>query len=820
MTWQSLRALKLSWRLGARFGAKGLLAAAMFSFGLSFSGFAAPSQPEERGSSLAQVRGFGNPDHLEFTGNTSFTPTDLRQALVIHARFLTAARPGAPLDEFLAGVQDELVSGYQRNGFPEAQVEVRPDTATERALINIHEGPRIRCRSVRVIGTGRAIASRIVSCLTSPPAATDDPGENPRWVPKEPACFDPGGLAALKKAAEARLAALGWFFPQAVLRIERLREAGAADLVVEIRDLGPPGVVQEFRVRGNHHNSTQDILRLLGLGLGSRVTSGSLSQWEAKLQSSGRFLESGIKAELPGPDARSPGIRLAIRVREYEAAPPLSSPLSARQQALLRVCDWLSHFGSHSGDASLTFAVPPRPSPAAYAGRLVLSPRHGTILNCDNDATGPIAGYSLLLSRSRLGILSPQHDRLLFIQRPDLSPTAWFSLSPNSAGGEDPFNLTFGLGWLWGTQAEVANDADAPVVSFNLLPAAFLHFDDDADGLCQIQNGVFTLTNRFGFLKADARTGEVLSYDSSSPDVQATLRFRKGDFTRALRAWDSQALVCSNSYLPEYPIGSLLSFFSGQLARHFMADGSSTNFSPARHRAALQALDRLFSVSVFAPLDTTNPPTSAAGFYIPKDDMDHALEQSGYPTVFPWLLARYGRGLCSPGSWGARLLMDGCLLCAHQSSEALEDMEELCVAPGAGPVRCLMAAEVAAYFKLHEARTFARRGLECLSTTGFRADCDVLFNTNSGPARCFSDMCAALRELPPTELEALSGSLPSESAAMLKAGNLGLRVAPAQPPTVFLGLFLDVAWNTYLRARVEEALRNVASPLPENRPQQ
>jgi len=757
-----------------------------------------------------QVKDFSNPDHLEFAGNATFTPTDFYQALITHARFLTASQTGAPLQQFLTTIREELLFGYQHNGFPDTKVEVSLTPATERILVNIHEGARFRCRNVRVNGVRKGIASQLISCLTNPPAANDSPGETPRWTPGEPACFDPVSLTELKQTAEDRLAALGWFFPKLDLRVETIREPGAADLVVEIQSLGPPGTAQDIAVNGNSHNSTKDILRFLNLKRGSQLTSNTLSQSQAKLRRSGRFLEATVKPEALEPQSQSNGIRLVIQVREYDPAPSLLAPLSAKQQALLTVCDWLSHFGSRSEDAVLEFAIAPGHVPSAWAGQLVISPRSGVLLKFDNAATGPAAGYSLLISRKLMGILARQHNRKLLIQDPEIAPNAWLSLSPDTPGSDNPFNLTFGMGWLAGTQADSANDANAPVLSFDLSPAAFLHLTKDPDIVYTLRNGTFTMTNRYGFLRTKARTGEVLAYHYADANASASLHFRQGDFGQAGLAWQTEAFGCSNSYKPEHPLTSLISFFTGEVARHLMGPLSATNASSTQRRQALNALDHLLSVSIFAPLDTTNAPNAAGGFYFPKDEVDHALEQSGYPTVFPWLMARYGGRICPWGSWPTRLLMDGCQLSSSQSTNAIQDLQSLCAAGDTGPLRCLMAAELASYFKFPVASSLAQKGLQCLSTTGFRADCSPLFEGDSGSAQSFANMCAVLRRLPSADIDGLAGSLPASAGTLLKKAHQELRTAPLQPPTAFLGSFLDESWNT-LRPPVEAALRDLAS---------
>ena len=782
--------------------------------GLALFPLVAPSEVLQSNLVATQVSGYGNPEHLEFTGNASFTSTNIRQALIAHARFLTASQPGASLEEFLNTIQEELVSGYQRNGFPEARVELDPTPTTERIAVRIYEGPRFLCRNVRVSGTTRAIAAQLISCLTNPPAANADRGENPRWTPGEPACFDPGSLPALRKAAGERLATLGWFFPELALRIETIRETGVADLNVKIQSLGPPGRAQEMTVSGNRQNATLDILRFLNFKRGSSVTSDSLSESQAKLRNSGRFLEATIKPEAPELPLQWKGIRLVIQVHEYDPAPSLLAPLSEKQQALLKVCDWLTRFGSRSDDAVLEFAIPPGKSPSTLAGQLVLSPRSGVLLKFDNGSTGPAAGYSMLISRKLIGVLNLQHNRKLVIQDPDLSPTAWLSLSPDTSGSDNPFDLTFGMGWQAGTQAEAANDANAPVLSFDLLPAVFLHFAEDSNGVYQVQHGTFTMTNRYGFLKAKARTGEVLAYDYVDSDVSISLRFRKGDFGQAGLAWQTEALGCSNSYQLEHPLASLVSFFSGELARHLVTQISSRNTGSAQRHQALNALVQLLSVSVFAPLDITSTAKGAGEFYFPKDDVDHDLEQSGYPTVFPWLLARDGDGICPWGSWPMRLLMDGCMLCGRQSSRAVRDLQDLCAAADAGPLRCLAAAELASYFKLPVASSLAQKGLQSLSATSFRADCSPFLEGGSGSAHSFANMCVVLDRLPPAELDALANSVPATTGALLRKTYQELRSAPSQPQAAFLANFLDASWSA-LSPQVEAALRNLTSPSPQ-----
>lgn len=792
----------------SRISARGLPMAGVLSILLALSGLAAQSATPYADPGPRQVRGFGDPEHLEFHGNSTFSATDFRQGLVFRARFLTASQPGAPLEDFLTAVREELLSGYQRSGFPEARVEVQPDPATERVQVNIQEGPRFRCRSVRVVGVRGVTAAQLISCLTNPPDASADATDTPRWTPGAPACFDPGSLPTLKKEAEERLATLGWFFPELALRVEAVPGAGLADLILDVRGLGPQGRVQEFTVSGNQHNSTRDILRFLGLKRGSRVTPDSLSTAETKLRNSGRFLEAELKAEPLRARMQANGIRLAIRVREYEPAPRLLAKLKPKQQALLRVGDWLSDLGSLSKDAVVTFAVP---SPIACSGHLVLSPRAGALLSFDNTGVGPLAGYTLLISRTLMGLLALQDGRKLAFQSPDLAPRLWCGVTPNAAGADDPFNLTFGMGWFGGDQGQESNEADAPVLAFDLLPAAFLDLGDRLQAVSNFRNATITLTNRCSSLKTQARTGEILAYDLDYSGCSVSVRFREGAFSQERRVWETQALACCNSNQPHHVIAGIVSFLSQELARELLGRLSPTNTSLAQRRLALNTLDRLFSTVVFTPLDVTNAAWSAAGLVIPRDEVDRALEKGGYLAAFPWFLTRYGAGICPRDSWPNRLLMDAFLLTSSRATNGIEDMQNLCNESGTGPVRCLVAAEMASQLKLPVAAPLARRGLQLLTPAGFRADCGLVLDGDSGTARSFALMCQVFRNLRPAEIEALGGSLPPVGAALVRQAYQALRAHPAQPPAACLSSLLDACWTTGLQAPIEATLQNLAS---------
>ena len=104
-------------------------------------------------------------------------------ALLIGA--LLAAHPAAPLDAYRDTLRDKIVLGYQRAGFPYAQVTARIDRESKKIHVTVKEGPRYMAGDVVVQGHQAVAAADLIKVLTSPGPPEDATGTRRQTAGKD-----------------------------------------------------------------------------------------------------------------------------------------------------------------------------------------------------------------------------------------------------------------------------------------------------------------------------------------------------------------------------------------------------------------------------------------------------------------------------------------------------------------------------------------------------------------------------------------------------------------------------------------------------------
>lgn len=743
-----------------------------------------------------------DPARIEFEGNRSFSPNQLRNSLMFHERFQEAAHPSAPLDGLLDTIRDEILSGYQRNGFPDAQIRVGLMPDGDHLGVKIKEGPRFLCGGVTVTGARKSMARLIAFCLTNPPPDADTE-ESLYWQPEQPAHFDPSACASMENVVRESLAKRGWFFPKMALSVERTPGNPQAHLVVAVSSLGPPGKIMELEIQGNHKNSAPAMLRFLGLKRGATITSDKIAAAQKKLWNSGRVLESTIEPRmLAQSEDQSRGVRLVVRVQEYAAAPRIDESLTVEQRALLRLCRRLSNFANCAEDAVVTFDIDEQPL-AGYVGKMILSPRGGALVKVRARENSPVeGGYTLVFRPGAFGLYPPEHRAKFVLEQAGLTltPSINISVTPNPPGSEDPFSLTVFLGSNWQSNDSPTNaPADGPVLQLNLSPAAFLYLGAATNRVCSVRNGLLTVTDSSGLLRADSRTGRLIDFSYRRGGGSVNVQFQAGAFTEAVRQLDTDAGGHDNAFDAGQPTASLVGFLMRELAFSYLSRQAMTNGPAAKlDPRVVQVIDRLLSTRVFAALDQARSGVQPGEeyFWIPKDDADRQLSQQGYNIWLSCLLERFGRGWLPADSWAWRLMLDSAELLNRQTMNALSDLNALNHSEKVGPVGCFAAAYVASRFNLPIYRDFASKGLQMEGA--FPIDYSLLLTGDSGFALCFAQWAATLRQLPAGDVEALARTLPGQEGSLFTQAYRAVRSAPNQSLWSSLGPVLDEYWRKVL----------------------
>jgi hypothetical protein len=822
------------------------------------------SRGQAKSEPFSPLFAFRDLDNIEFEGATTFNRQALRDALSGEVRFLLASHPQAPLAEFLETLEQKVLTGYQHNGFPKAKVTAALDPDTGRVRVQISEGARFRCGKVQVAGAKAEPAAAIVARLTNsalvpsrlfqgaqhlsqhPNTATNEglsvrveakaeirqrdpraalaatrPGSNdkPLWVPGEPASFGEAAVLNIETTAKDCLAECGFFFPKITSDMKLDTGNGTADLLVRVLDEGPQGTVSQLEVIGNQQNTREEILDFLGLKPGMAITRSRVAEAEQKLWRSARFVRYEITPEPAASGlAKATSVRLSVKVQEYDLAPKLTQPLSAEQQAMLRLCDWLSDFASRPEDLTITFALTWKESPIRFAGSFTLSPSQGALLRFENlDKPGGM-DYAMLLAADTMGVYAPKRGSKLFVQQPDLASFAVISFVPAVGNPQTPFSLSMGGGFVSLTDDDRKSGAKPGFgLNLTLAPAAFLYFLEATNLLIEAKGQWLALLSSNQMLRMDAATGRLQELSIHGPDDSIDFRFAKGAFEQARREADAAAAGLSNRYDPSHPFSSLVAFGAVELARWSVLDRVVTNLAPVQRERAVAALNKLLGITVLAPLDqalgTSNP---AEPFTIPADESDLALTQNSLSAFFAAFGFRYCNDFFPKYSWPWTLARESVFVLAHHATYADAELQRLYESDATGPLGCLIIAELLAKMNSPAARTFVVQGLTRLSATDFRSDCRLFLEGESGLARAFSNMTVVLREMPIEEVDALAAALPADEASFLKDCAQALRSAPAQPLAVSLRPALDKYWTQSLRARLRAALLKlrVAAPAP------
>ncbi len=807
-----------------------------------------------------QVGDKGDLDQIEFLGATTFTPQALRDALSSELRFLLLSHRQAPLAEFLETLQQKVLAGYQYDGFPDAKVAAAIEPDTGHVRVKISEGTRYRCGKVQVTGAKPEATAAIVARLSRPATGASKlaqavqnmgkPGsgapkegasvtvetyaeiersdpraalaanrpasdEPPLWLPGEPGAFGEEAEGKIKSIVKDCLAEDGLFFPRVSSSVKLDPGSGTADLLVQVLDEGPQGTVSQLEVIGNEKNTREEILDFLGLKPGMAITRSRVAEAEQKLWRSARFVQYEITPEPAASGmSKATSVRLSIRVQEYDLAPKLAAPLSAEQQAMVRLCNWMSDFASRPEDLEIAGALSAADVPVRGSADFVLSPSQGAVLRLRDSPKSNGMDYALLLATNAVGVYGPKSGGKFLGQFPGTALCLLIAFAPSS--GSNRFSLSIGGGFRTALDEDSKSAATPPFdLRLTLAPAAFLSLLDDTNLQIEAKGGSLALVSSNQVLRLDAATGRLKELAYHSPNGSFEVRFAKGAFEQARRTVDAATAGFSNRYDPSHPLSSLVAFGAVEVARSSLLDRVITNRTQVQRERAVTALNKLFGPTVLAPLEqalgTNNPSHS---FSIPADEADLALAQNSLSAFLAAFGFRYCNGLFPRNSWPWTLARESVFLLAHQHTYTGAELERLHGAEGTGPMGCLVIGEVLARMGLPAAKAFGFKGLTLLSANDFLSDCRLFLEGESGLARTFSNMAVVLRDMPPEEVDALAAMLPTEEAGFLRNCAQALRAAPALPLSASLRPALEKYWNQSLRARVRTALRNLSVTAP------
>jgi outer membrane protein assembly factor BamA/outer membrane protein assembly factor BamE (lipoprotein component of BamABCDE complex) len=500
----------------------------------------------------AAVGEFGDPGRLVFEGIETFTEKALIRRLMVNPDFLLASHAAAPLAEYLQTLRRLLLSGYQANGFPRAEVTTSVDRGAGRIVVKMAEGPRYVAGGVKVLGAKTIPVEQLIRRLTelSPalesatPASRFDNGvlktsavselplfgpeqpestgkkvepEPPIWQKGKPAPFAEASLNGLADGVTRAFHHLGYFFAKANVRVIPGNEKRAADLLVEILDEGPRAVVGKIDVTGNRKNTHDEILEYLGLTPDMAFSRDLVMKMERLLWRSARFLDYEVSAEfLDATGAQEPKVKLNVKLTEYDPAPPLFKELSHEERALLNLRDWLADVPYPSEDIVISINRQ-RSESRTEVVKFIISHQRALVLISDGSAGGQgNLGYAGVFSPEIVALYSPSGQRKLV----DIGPPRqlWNKVSILSLPGRD-VEEGFGLLFSAGIKTPVFKNGVSPF-RFDILvaPVLFVAAAHSKNHTYAFSEGVLTVSNEHERILVDAQSGKLLEYTGSIPE--------------------------------------------------------------------------------------------------------------------------------------------------------------------------------------------------------------------------------------------------------------------------------------------------------------
>ena len=783
-----------------------------------------------------RVGGLGDPQRFVFEGAKTFSAEALREALQGASDFFEVSHPLAPQDAFLEAMEKKLQLGYQHEGFPEAQVTVRPDAKAGKVLVKVTEGPRYLCGGVKVSGAQRMPAAAIVERLTVPQApagpaqrafefpdkapsnhALDEPG--PDWSRQTEAYWAKGtpsraseiDLREMKALVTTTMREHGFLSPKVNVLVVPDKATQTAELQVEVIEEGPSGVIDRIEVTGNRTNKSEAVVRYLDVQPGTPLTGELIARIEDRLWRAARFLD--YKVGVGSPDGRG-RLPLQIQVVEYEDAPPLDQEFSRSEQAMLKLREWLSRLDDSREDMVVRITGATNGSIAVES---VISPVNGVALVLGNSSGGAkgVTEYAAVLRANLFGVYSVAGGRKLQMACPQQQLQAYARVSSHAPGtNAGPFNVELGAGF--GTEG--ADPASAPPYRFKLTlpPVACVGLVHRLELEDRFEGDVLIRSNATALLKVNTQTGRLMELRFTKDDWSCEARFERGAFERAVKRIESDTAKLPDAYDTNAPLSSAAAFLAEEASSsRYLASwlrAGKTSEGASRLPALLRQLNL---ANVLSPLNQLLPQEKAGtsgktGFWIPEEP--GAAPSSGnslMDVIGGWLLRHSGQ-LVEDHSWPRTLLREAVLVVLRQGRYTDQVVTEVYESSETGPLAYWATASLVGRTDSPWKQKFAARGLERLSAEDFRRDCRVLLTGQSVLSQCFQKLAAALGQLSDEELAAVVEKQSPPRAAFIRDCARRLREAKEQAAFDAIAPALDIYWQDELKEVVAAGLRKEA----------
>lgn len=567
--------------------------------------------------------------------------------------------------------------------------------------------------------------------------STENPGfwEEGKWVD-----YRPETLRKAESAVRAFYQEERRFLARFEVKWAPRPEIGVVDLVVEVDDEGAPARLGVWHVAGQRINSEEDLAEYLELEKGMALSGDFVGEIQRKLYESARFLGWEVTPRL-SLKKRGPNqvleIDLLVHVEEHWMAPPLSSPWSREQKAMLNFARWLNHKAGVEEDMVLSGSADTDNGPlsvkvALGSGRLSLS------------ADGPNYQIHVVGKREAMAkmVIGAGENPLFRAEFPVPTTGLKGSLVTYQHGNVDPYNLKISGFEVFGSAVNNSTEPSKFVAGMDLATAMRMGSD-----LCEFQdNGDVVLTTGSvgprGTLRFHEASGRLISWKMDGAVLQA----EKGAVERI-----EKELTTRSQDLPNWLDGkrtfSLLFLgmgFAAELLRddNFGAAGLTDEVT-ARLRERMKRWTPVASVlgdvagTLSDKLDAAIASSQETSFTIPLTAPELGSQQLGQITSM--FLAMGGYDMLSrylePGTWPdlvARevlFFLDGKPYYIHDTIQKLLDDDSM------GPLGCLLCARLLqqqSAWNPAAADQFITKARKELNRDGFAKDWTLALGGNAG----------------------------------------------------------------------------------------
>lgn len=526
------------------------------------------------------VSSVADPAHWEILGTNDIHPTAIRRSIVQHPEYLELSYPDSHPDDFVSRLKTLIERGYRHKGYAEATVAIARKPGDRGLTIRIHEGPKYRSGHVEIVGAQNLDTDRIIEwCRTVVPKVESDfvlamdeddkparvrklngtlagpeeaevshstPGK-PIWRAGEDISFARPSWDSFNKSFRQSLEAQGFYGTtfETMAVPDPKTKTGVLRIIIE--EEGPQVRVGDITVDGLKNIDRKHLLNHLNLKPGQPMSGDRCREIEAWLRRSGRFVRFHCLAV---PRILEPELAdVFIDVRETVHTVPLNQPLTAAQQTMVRLAEWLENRNQSDYDLILELDLaeslrflqkhdpdylpgPLQKFPQDIVVRVVFTPQ-GDMLVERRNYSGEV--QSALLMTGKLVFLREGDFGEIIDYGGKRSPRPMMQLMirgipENPAANETSF--VYGLG-IQSDDQESTKIEFEPVVGIRSL-------GEDHIRPVKGRPGEFTVPELAGsLLKIDPETGRpiegklhVLSFSTRRGEFQSQLASMKTEFRR------------------------------------------------------------------------------------------------------------------------------------------------------------------------------------------------------------------------------------------------------------------------------------------------